>query len=67
MALSFAIAVVAAIWIGAAVADNAFVQIFVTFLAAIALVAADPACGACGSHSRFGRPPPRSERSPAIR
>jgi len=37
MAISFAIAVVGAIFIGAAVADNAFVQIFVTFLAAIGL------------------------------
>jgi hypothetical protein len=37
MALSFALAVVGAIFIGAAVADNAFVQIFVTFLAAVGL------------------------------
>jgi hypothetical protein len=37
MAISFAIAVVGAIFIGAAVADNAFVQIFVTFLAAVGL------------------------------
>lgn len=37
MAISFAIAVVAGIGIGAAVADNAFVQIFVTFLAALGL------------------------------
>jgi hypothetical protein len=37
LALSFALAVVGGIAIGAAVADNAFVQIFVTFLAAIAL------------------------------
>jgi hypothetical protein len=37
MALSFAMAVVGAIFIGAAVADNAFVQIFVTFLAAVGL------------------------------
>ncbi len=37
LALSFAVAVVGGIAIGAAVADNAFVQIFVTFLAAIAL------------------------------
>ena len=37
LAMSFALAVVGGIGIGAAVADNAFVQIFVTFLAAIAL------------------------------
>lgn len=37
LAMSFALAVVGGIAIGAAVADNAFVQIFVTFLAAIAL------------------------------
>lgn len=37
MALSFAIAVVAGIGIGAWVADNAFVQIFVTFLATLGL------------------------------
>lgn len=37
MAISFAIAVVGGIFIGAAVADNAFVQIFVTFLAAVGL------------------------------
>jgi hypothetical protein len=37
MALSFAIAVVAGIGLGAWVADNAFVQIFVTFLATLGL------------------------------
>ncbi|MEO7602442.1 MAG: hypothetical protein ABIS39_04155 [Sphingomicrobium sp.] len=37
LAMSFALAVVGGIAIGAVVADNAFVQIFVTFLAAIAL------------------------------
>jgi hypothetical protein len=37
MAISFAVAVVAGIGIGAWVADNAFVQIFVTFLAALGL------------------------------
>ena len=37
MALSFALAIVGGIGIGAALADNAFVQIFVTFLAGIAL------------------------------
>ena len=37
MALSFAVAVVAGIGIGAWVADNAFVQIFVTFLATLGL------------------------------
>jgi hypothetical protein len=37
VALSFALAVVGGIAIGAAVADNAFVQIFVTFIAGIAL------------------------------
>lgn len=37
MAFSFALAVVAGIGIGAWVADNAFVQIFVTFLAALGL------------------------------
>ncbi len=37
MSISFALAVVGGIAIGAAVADNPFVQIFVTFLAAAAL------------------------------
>jgi hypothetical protein len=37
LALAFAAAVIGAIWIGAAVTDNAFAQIFVTLFAAIAL------------------------------
>lgn len=37
MALAFAVAVIGAIWIGAAVTDNGFAQIFVTFFAAVAL------------------------------
>ncbi|MEO7654699.1 MAG: hypothetical protein ABIS23_03325, partial [Sphingomicrobium sp.] len=37
MVLSFALAVIGAIWLGAAVTDNGIAQIFVTFLAIFAL------------------------------
>lgn len=64
MLLAFALAVVGAIWIGAAVTDNAFAQIFVTFLAAIALW---PAVGiaALWVDSRLVRFQSRREARPA--
>lgn len=61
MVLAFAVAVLGAIWIGAAVTDNAFAQIFVTLFAAIALW---PPVGvaALWLQSKFGRPSRQSAR-----
>lgn len=65
MAVSFAVAVVAGIAIGAAVADNAFVQIFVTFLATLGLWLPF-LLAALAIDSRFRRPRRRAGEGPQI-
>ena len=64
MALAFAVAVIGAIWIGAAVTDNGFAQIFVTLFAAIALWP-PVTVGALWLDSRIGRWSARAARPDA--